>query len=135
MIVNATSVKGATNEVVLDSVVQEIDVATGLVEFQWDSLDHVPLAASYSGLPSKAHVANGIGNPFDYFHLNSIVPDKDGNLLVSARNTWAVYKVNCEHRGDHVDARAARARASSSDRAHRSRSSTTSRCRRSETSS
>ena len=104
VIVNATSVKGATNEVVLDSVVQEIDVATGLVEFQWDSLDHVPLAASYSGLPSKAHVANGIGNPFDYFHLNSIVPDKDGNLVVSARNTWAVYKVNSRDRGDHVDA-------------------------------
>jgi hypothetical protein len=94
VIVNASSVKGSTQEVVLDSVLQEIDVATGLVEFQWDSLDHVPLTASYSGLPTKAHLANGIGNPYDYFHLNSIVPDKDGNLLISARNTWAVYKVN-----------------------------------------
>jgi hypothetical protein len=94
VIVNASSVKGSTAEVVLDAVVQEIDIPTGLVLFQWDSLDHVPLTATYSGLPSKAHVANGIGNPFDYFHVNSIQPDLDGNLLISSRNTWAVYKVN-----------------------------------------
>ena len=94
VIVNAVAVKGTTREVVLDSVVQEIDVATGLVEFQWDSLDHVSLTASYSGLPTKPHAANGVGDPYDYFHVNSVVPDRDGNLLISARNTWAVYKVN-----------------------------------------
>ena len=54
----------------------------------------MPLSATHSSLPTKAHVANGIGNPFDYFHLNSIEPDHDGNLLISSRNTWAVYKVN-----------------------------------------
>ncbi len=94
VVVNASSVNGSAQEVVLDSVVQEIDVATGLVMFQWDSLDHVPLTASYSGLPTKAHTANAIGDPYDYFHVNSIEPDKDGNLLISARNTWSVYKVN-----------------------------------------
>jgi hypothetical protein len=94
VVVNASSVSGSTQEIVLDSVVQEIDVATGLVVFQWDSLDHVPLTASYTGLPTKAHTANGISDPYDYFHVNSIAPDKDGNLLISARNTWAVYKVN-----------------------------------------
>lgn len=92
--VDASSVHGSTREVVLDAVVQEIDVATGLVEFEWDSLDHVPLSATHSNLPSKAHVANGIGNPFDYFHVNSVEPDHDGNLLISSRNTWSVYKVN-----------------------------------------
>jgi Arylsulfotransferase (ASST) len=92
--VDASSVRGSTREVVLDSVVQEIDVATGLVEFQWDSLDHVPLTATHTNLPTKAHVANGIGNPFDYFHANSVEPDHDGNLLICSRNTWAVYKVN-----------------------------------------
>jgi Arylsulfotransferase (ASST) len=94
VIVNGASVKGSTREVVLDSVVQEIDLATGLVVFQWDSLDHVPLTASYSSLPTKPHVANGIWAPFDYFHANSIEPDRDGNLLISGRNTWALYKVN-----------------------------------------
>ena len=94
VVVNASSVKGSSQEVVLDAVVQEIDIATGLVVFQWDSLDHVPLTASYSNLPTKAHTANNVASPFDYFHVNSIEPDKDGNLLISGRNTWAVYKVN-----------------------------------------
>src|ERR1700733_14081407 len=94
VVVNASSVKGSSQEVVLDAVVQEIDIATGLVVFQWDSLDHVPLNASYSNLPTKAHTANNVATPFDYFHVNSIEPDMDGNLLISGRNTWAVYKVN-----------------------------------------
>ena len=29
--------------------------------------------------------------PWDYFHINSIEPDSDGNLLISARSTWAGY--------------------------------------------
>ncbi|MGO9889541.1 MAG: arylsulfotransferase family protein [Solirubrobacteraceae bacterium] len=94
VVVNASSVKGSTQEVVLDAVIQEIDIPTGLVLFQWDSLDHVPLTASYSTLPTKAHTANNVAAPFDYFHVNSIEPDLDGNLLISGRNTWAVYKVN-----------------------------------------
>jgi hypothetical protein len=94
VIVDASSVNGSTHEVVLDSVVQEIDIPTGLVVFQWDSLDHVSLTATYSVLPSKPHTGNGLGNPFDYVHVNSVQLDEDGNLLISARNTWAVYKVD-----------------------------------------
>ena len=98
---NATAVGGASNEVVLDSIVQEVDIATGLVEFQWDSLDHVPITAGYTKPPNlpkkgKSVVANGSGNPYDYFHVNSIAVDDDGNLVISGRNTWAVYKVNHE---------------------------------------
>ena len=48
MVVNASAVGASATEVVLDSVVQEIDIPTGLVLFQWDSLDHVPLTASYT---------------------------------------------------------------------------------------
>ncbi len=84
---NASSVHGSTNEIVLDSVVQEIDIATGLVLFQWDSLDHVPLTDSYEALPKNT------GNPFDYFHLNSVETDGPDKLLVSARNTWAAYEI------------------------------------------
>ncbi len=32
-------------------------------------------------------------NPYDYFHINSIAPTPDGDLLISSRNTWAIYKV------------------------------------------
>jgi hypothetical protein len=88
---NASSVGAAANEIVLDSVVQEIDIPTGLVLFQWDSLDHVPLTASWTKPPKKQY---GAGTPYDYFHVNSITLDTDGNLLISGRNTWSVYKVN-----------------------------------------
>ena len=85
---DATSVHGASRQIVMDSVVQEIDVKTGLLLFQWDSLDHVPLSDAYTETPTQA------GSPLDYFHVNSVEEDRDGNLVISARNTWAAYKVN-----------------------------------------
>jgi hypothetical protein len=39
-------------------------------------------------------VPSAAGQPFDYFHINSVDPDGDGNLIVSARNTWAAYKID-----------------------------------------
>ena len=63
---------------------QEVDVKSGKVLFEWHSLDHIPLTDSYSPLL----------DPFDYFHVNSIDVDLDGNLLLSARNTSAVYKID-----------------------------------------
>jgi hypothetical protein len=86
---DATSAHGLKREIVLDSIVQEIDIPTGLLLFEWDSLDHVPVSDSYAPLPSVK-----TQNPFDYFHVNSVQEDHDGNLLISARNTWAVYKVS-----------------------------------------
>ncbi len=87
---NASSVKGSRRAIVLDSVVQEIDIPTGLVLFQWDSLDHVTLDASDVPYPTAA------GHPFDYFHVNSIQEASDGNLIVSSRNTSAVYELSAQ---------------------------------------
>lgn len=90
---NAPIGRRVRQEVVFDSVVQEIDIPTGLVLFQWDSLDHVPLTDSYQP-PPPAPGQPGSDIPFDYFHLNSIQLDGDGNLLIAARNTWAAYKLD-----------------------------------------
>jgi hypothetical protein len=80
---------GVADSAVTDSLLQEIDIKTGLVMFQWSPLDHVPLSASYS-------LASGASTwwPYDFFHLNSINLDPDGSLLVSSRNTWAAYDIN-----------------------------------------
>jgi hypothetical protein len=86
---NATSVHGLTKQVVLDDVVQEIDPKTGLLLFEWNTLDHVPVTNSYQKLPPRKSRV-----PFDYLHVNSVDLDRDGNLLISGRNTRAVYKVN-----------------------------------------
>jgi outer membrane protein assembly factor BamB len=67
---------------------QEIDLATGKVLFDWRSLDHVPLSESFQPTPRSPK------GTFDYFHINSVAETDDGNLLISARNTWTVYKVD-----------------------------------------
>jgi Arylsulfotransferase (ASST) len=70
-------------------VVQEVDIASGKVLFQWRSDDHIALEASYEPVPRAA------GTAWDYFHVNSIgVDPTDGNLIVSGRNTWSVYKLD-----------------------------------------
>ncbi|MGH2910804.1 MAG: arylsulfotransferase family protein [Solirubrobacteraceae bacterium] len=85
---DASHVKhGLKKEIVLNCVAQKIDLKTGLVLYQWNSLDHVPLGASYSRV-AKA------GVPWDYFHINAIQPLSDGSVLISARNTSAVYDVD-----------------------------------------
>jgi len=71
----------------VDSVVQEIDIKTGLVLFEWHALDHIPLSASYVTPRSPGHI-------FDPYHGNSIAIDREGNLLVSMRNTSAVYDID-----------------------------------------
>jgi hypothetical protein len=86
-------VGGPVNGTVFDGIVEEVDVATGRVLFEWHSLDHVPITESYQPLPPSA------STPWDYFHINSVNLDSDQNLLISARHTWTVYKVD-RHTGD-----------------------------------
>jgi hypothetical protein len=79
---------GPRDRALLDSIAMEIDVATGRVLFEWHSLGHIPLEESYSRFNPKTR------SPVDYTHLNSVALDEDGNFLISARNTFAVYKVD-----------------------------------------
>ncbi len=82
-----TSIGGPENGTVLDSIVQEVDIKTGRVLWEWHALGHVPLRASQTGKPAA-------GTEYDYFHINSIQQLPNGNVLVSARNTWAVYEIS-----------------------------------------
>jgi hypothetical protein len=86
---NLSSIGGPANGAVTDGVLQEIDVKTGLVMYEWTSLDHVGLRESYAPVN-----VSSTADPFDFFHINSINLDQDGSLLVSARNTWTVYRID-----------------------------------------
>jgi outer membrane protein assembly factor BamB len=90
-----TSIGGAPNQTVIDGVVQEIDIRTGKVLFHWNSQDHVPFSASEQPLPTSPTT------PWDWFHINAVHLDTDGNLLIDSRNTWAVFKVN-RHTGNTI---------------------------------
>lgn len=80
-----TPLGGPANGTLIDSVIQEVDIASGRLLFEWHSTDHLSLDETYQP------VADG---PFDFSHVNSIDVDADGNLLVSARHTWTIYKID-----------------------------------------
>ncbi|KIX02922.1 uncharacterized protein Z518_08865 [Rhinocladiella mackenziei CBS 650.93] len=75
---------------------QEVHVDTGEVIFEWHSLDHVDPSESYVE-PSTTEIS-GSGehpeSPWDYFHINSIDKNEDGDYLISARHVSAVYKIS-----------------------------------------
>jgi hypothetical protein len=83
---NLQAVKGSAAGAIVDTAIQEIDLKTGLVRWEWHSLDHVGASESEVETPTGA-------SPWDYFHLNSIDPQPDGNLFISARSTWAGYQL------------------------------------------
>ena len=72
----------------MDGIVQEIDIATGRVLFEWHSLDHVAVDECVRPLEP------GADRPYDYFHINSVEDDAQGSLIVSARHTNAIYKID-----------------------------------------
>jgi hypothetical protein len=79
---------GPTAQRVIQDAVQEIDIRTGKVLFQWNAADHVPYRDSHFPLPESA------STPWDWFHINAAHLDTDGNLLINSRFTWATYKVD-----------------------------------------
>jgi hypothetical protein len=93
---NLSPLGGARDGAIIDTAVQEIDMATGLVRWEWHSLDHIP--ASRSETPTATNT-----RPWDWFHINSIDVEgagvrragaySPGDLFISARNTWAGYQL------------------------------------------
>jgi hypothetical protein len=118
---NLSPLGGARDGAIIDTAIQEIDMATGLVRWEWHSLDHIP--ASQSETPTATNT-----RPWDWFHINSIDVEGVGvggvgvagaslgavgvagvgtsgaganssganssdDLFISARNTWAGYQL------------------------------------------
>jgi hypothetical protein len=81
-----SSVGGVRNGALVDTAVQEVDMKTGLVRWEWHSLDHVASSESHAPVPTTAV-------PWDDFHLNSIDLAPNGDLLISARSTWTTYRL------------------------------------------
>jgi hypothetical protein len=90
-----TSVHGSSRGILTDSVIEEIDIKTGLVMWEWHALGHIPLRNSFNAVPPGEY-------PWDYVHVNSVDPgqaggagpDRPEDVLLSARNTWTLYDVN-----------------------------------------
>jgi Arylsulfotransferase (ASST) len=82
---------GSANGFVLDSAVQEYNLASGQLLYSWDALNpggtpNIPL--------SESQQKPFPGVPWDAYHINSIQLTGNETFLVSMRNTWTAYLVN-----------------------------------------
>ena len=83
-----SSAGGVEDGAAWDGIVQEVDIETGEILFEWHSSEHIGVEESYVAPPEDP------GYIYDYFHINSIDVDHDENLIISARNTSAAYKID-----------------------------------------
>jgi outer membrane protein assembly factor BamB len=90
--VDLTSIGGPKDGLIWDGIVQEVDIPTGRVLFEWHSYPQIGVKESYSKPPPKQLGTKAF--PYDYIHINSIDEEPNGNLLISGRNTHALYEVN-----------------------------------------
>lgn len=88
---------------IVDAVIQEIDIETGDLRFEWRASDHFrPEDGEYLKFthdthldPKHAGVLDGrLTEPHDYFHMNSVDKNADGDYLISIRHTHQVICVS-----------------------------------------
>ncbi|KAI1073796.1 ASST-domain-containing protein [Whalleya microplaca] len=85
----------AEQQWIVNAIIQELDIATGELLFEWASLDHVsPDEAILPINPGQAGSGYNSSDAWDYFHINSVDKDSDGNYLISARDACSIHKIN-----------------------------------------
>lgn len=72
---------------ITDSIFQEIDIATGALIFQWRASDHFRGNDSYMTNPFAGYTES---IPFDFYHINSVDKDSQGNYIISSRHFHTV---------------------------------------------
>ncbi|KAF8849296.1 hypothetical protein BDZ45DRAFT_697679 [Acephala macrosclerotiorum] len=73
-----------------DCLIQEVDIETGELIFQWRASDHYKVSDTLRDIGDDG----GIGRAFDFFHMNSIAKDSKGNYLTSSRYMHSLTYVN-----------------------------------------
>lgn len=81
---------GAEDGWIFENIFQEVNIETGELVFEWNASTHVGLNESYNSIQDVGTEAS----PFDYFHINSVEKDANGDYLVSARVMDCVYKIS-----------------------------------------
>lgn len=76
--------------VVLDSMFRTVDVATGETTFEWRSSEHIP-PDNTSTPPRDAPIGETL---WDYFHINSVDVNGNGDYLISSRHMSSIYKIS-----------------------------------------
>ncbi|CAM1507523.1 Fc.00g071640.m01.CDS01 [Cosmosporella sp. VM-42] len=82
---------GKTVGPIWDCLIQEIDIETGELVFEWRAGDHINVSDTYRGIGGEGEPH---GAAFDWFHINSIDKDLDGNYIISSRYLHTVTKID-----------------------------------------
>ncbi|GIZ47263.1 hypothetical protein CKM354_001036000 [Cercospora kikuchii] len=88
--VKQSSTSSQTGRIV-DNGFVEVDLASKKILFEWWAADHVPLTDSsgvVSGLTQKAPQG------WNWIHMNSVDKNEEGDYMVCARYTDAIYKIS-----------------------------------------
>lgn len=70
-----------------DSIIQEVDIETGQLIFEWRASDHYEPNETYAPIEG---FGTSEDNAFDWIHINSIDKDGKGNYFISGRYTCAI---------------------------------------------
>lgn len=83
-----TSIGGPKNASIFDSLVQEIDIETGKLVFQWSALQYFSPRESLERYRSRQDSSK------DIFHINSVDKDDHGNYIILFRYLRAIVCVS-----------------------------------------
>ncbi|TIA16657.1 hypothetical protein D6C80_04360 [Aureobasidium pullulans] len=81
---------------VYDSLFREIDIETGDIIFEWRASDHFAINDTFYPIGSAGRSPEV---PFDFFHINSVDKDEDGNFIVSSRFLHSIVCVSANTGG------------------------------------
>ncbi|KAF2708493.1 hypothetical protein K504DRAFT_503654 [Pleomassaria siparia CBS 279.74] len=80
---------------IVNAIFQELNIETGELLFEWSSLDHVSPDESVLPInPGQAGSGYNSSDAWDYFHINSVDKNADGDYIISARDACSVHKIN-----------------------------------------
>lgn len=86
-----SSLNGPAAGWIYDGIVQEIDIGTGSLIFEWRASDHYQVSDTFLPINGKGRTSD---TAFDFFHINSVDKDPQGNYYISARHTHTVTCIN-----------------------------------------
>ncbi|PSR83586.1 ASST-domain-containing protein [Coniella lustricola] len=85
---------GPSEGQLLDSIFEEIDVATGDLKFLWRASDHFDINNTEVNWGPDDYGAKTEDVGWDFFHINSLQKTKAGNYLVSGRRISSLIHVS-----------------------------------------
>lgn len=91
---NAPGGNGPVDGELLDSIFEEIDVATGELKFLWRASHHFNINETEVNWGPDDYGAKTEDVGWDFFHINSLQKTKEGNYLVSGRRIKSLIYVS-----------------------------------------